>query len=325
MKKNIFATALLVFSGALAAIAGQIETRGIPADAAGVAQANVGDLFKSSLLQNATARAARFFREIEQETENDLWRAWGVSDPFKKITSVTVGFKVVKDTRGPEAVIFIARGNFVPSEILEALTQQRCKHSKLGAAGTRANIGKYSFVTIDEGRSLAGVYDANTIILIIEQDAVANLATAKAVLAALEGSSKSYVLPSMPVGQDWKIARPFFSFHVKFSSWKVNAPLHFVFPPTMPKPRDLRMAFGEDGSVFKFRLVMGYDTAAKAREAQSSVKALISEMLVRKSSDGKLHPMIKLLWAIKVDASGENFTITVDYPIAEIYKDFDNN
>lgn len=335
MKRNFFTTTLLVFSGIIAAnvaplhAKSTLNTRGIPADVVGFFQVNVADLLDSSLVQSATGRSKKFLESMKKEAANDLWRALGVSEPLKKITSATIGFKIIEKGRGPEPFIYIVRGNFVPSEILEALTQPRDKVSNpRWGPGTRMSIGKYSFVSIDGGRHLVGIYDANTIILTLGQEAGDSLATAKSVLAALEGSAKcgSYVVPAALVAHDRNIAKPLWIAHLDDVSWP-NHKRGFLFLENVAPPKRVSFALGTSDSVCQLRFDMGYDTVAEAREALSSVKNFLakSEAFVSKEIDATtkeedLNPMIRFFKAVKLEVVEKNLTLTVDYPESEFHK-----
>lgn len=338
MKKSIFIAGLLMLSGAIAAVAAPFNPKGIPATAQGIVHVDVEAFLKAPLgravqkeVSGATTGAGKELLAEIKEFQKDS----GV-DIFKDIGSITVGIIVPAQKKEPE-VVGIIRGSFTPSKFLAVALKK--KDSKAPEVKL-VHIGKYPFL---KGKAktggdvlgeefLVGVFDSNTLIVVPE----AKEALAKAAIAALEGTGKSFVAPAAIAAQGKQVGTPYV---VGFVDGKVfgDSKPDPTNPMDVQPPQKAHFALGESGSNTKIRVALEYASAADAQKTNTSVQGMLGffQMMALNPAgqDGKPDPKKaaeaarakKLFDALKINVTGKALVVALDIASADIIQSFTEN
>ncbi|MDR2430005.1 MAG: hypothetical protein LBD14_03765 [Puniceicoccales bacterium] len=335
MKKSVFSAGLLLLSGAIAAVAAPFTSKGIPDTVQGIVHVDLEAFLKSSVGQavqkkagESTGADGKSFRAQKEE----LQKEFGL-DIFKDFSSITAGVIAPgqKSDGEPEFVV-IVRGKFTPSKFLAgALNKKGSKKSTVKLV----HIGEYPFLkgkkvvdlVGDDDEGLLGIFDPNTLILIPN----GKEALAKAAIAALEGTGKSFAAPAALTAQGKQVGTPLV---LAYLDGKIFGDIR---DPDVLPPKKAHLALGESGPASKLRVALEYATAADAQKTQATVQATIGMLqmfaLNPAGDDGKPDPKKvaqaaqakKFFDALKINVTGNAFVVALDIASADIVQAMTEN
>ncbi|MDR1497602.1 MAG: hypothetical protein LBS59_04220 [Puniceicoccales bacterium] len=336
MKKCLFGAGIFLASS-FVAFAGALNTKGVPASAAGVVHIDFDAVSKSKIGQTVKENSnasipgepdANLLAELKKELT-----AGGVS--LEDIADLTVALVPRKEGE-PETVILV-RGKFDPAKIADAAKKENLK---------AITIGEHTFFVEklkSEKQPKGGlkldsdVYfsplDANTLLL------AENKTIAAAALDAFSGKAKSYTAPSSLSAYGKVVGTPFVLVYVNGKIFPKQAPAKKNAEPdalsldanmTPPNPAHLFFALGEDTKNFKTRLAMTYANAADVQKTQAIAQMMLGMVAMFTNPagpDGKPDPkkaadaakINKIVSSLKITTAEPNYLIfSLDYPVDEI-------
>lgn len=328
MKKQIIATSALV-ALAVAAVAGPLNTKGLPSESQGVIHLDFEASQKSNIVQAITKESEKKMAKnaAEKKSYEALKKDLGF-DPAQDITDITIGLlPSVSGANEPDAV-GIVRGKFSSEKILAALKTKKIATKTYNKA-TLVDMGAFlAAYAVDKevvrdipDDTLLAIVDKNTFIL--GKDGIIQKA-----IDTNAGSVKSYAAPATlsPFGK--QLGTPIV---LLYASGKLDpsepSPDN---PMAMPKMDNLYFALAESSKDAQARLAIDYPTVEDASGVQSKVQMLLGFLQMGLSQtngpDGQPDPQKvenakkvgKLLGALKLSTSGKSFMGALDYPSAEI-------
>jgi hypothetical protein len=331
MKYSLFSAAALLVTGSIAAFAGPINPRGIPADAAAVLHVDLDAGKRSAiykvaegLLDSATEKERADIETFKKETGLDI---------TKDITDVTLGVfgDISKLTGGDKSaadVVAFIRGNFNPTTIFVAARKHGYKLT---------TIQRYVFIEIPEKGDAADAkfyvspFGTKTLVVL------SKLSQAPAVIAAHRGETKSLELPASIVSFVQQIGGAPVVVAYSGTKGKTKKPAAAAnddaagFGINFPDPVETNLAVGDDGRNLKIRVSALYAAESETQEAQMAAQGILGMvgMFLGGSTagpDGKPDPkkaadaakLKKFLLALKISSDGKAFNVSFDYPTAEI-------
>jgi hypothetical protein len=318
MKKYILTVggALLAFS--IAALAGPLNTKGIPANAAFVCHVDFEAGEKSPIYQfflgnEGHTRAAypEFFQTLKNE--------YGIDFP-KDIKDITIGLSFPADGKGqPEQVTSIIRGKFSLDKD-KALAAYRKKSPGIDITP----IGKYS--AIGQDKALLILLDSSTVAIVAAPGSKNSHAAAAAFVAAYEGTAPSYVSPASLVAFSKQAgASPIVLAYMDGTTLPPNATAGVGIAP----PKGIYYSVGDDGKNVKLRVKADFSSTTEAQQAQAAAQGALGYLQMATANtngkDGKPDPkkvaaairLSKVVTALKLDVTDKNFNAALDYSTDE--------
>jgi hypothetical protein len=325
-----FSAVVLFVGGAVAAVAGPLNPRGIPVGAHAVLHVDFDAGKRSAIYKAAEWQAVAEVQNGLAKIEN-FWKETGVNI-FKDVADVTVGFfgDVSKLTTGNTSdldVVAFVRGNFTPEKIFIAARKQGYKLT---------TIQRYTFIEISDKNDAESEkfyispFGTKTLVVLTK------LSQAPAVIAAHRAEAKSFAVPAAVTALGGQIGVP--PAIVVYGSGQPKKPVAPGYADTagafglnFQDAEESRIAVGDDGKNLKIRVSASYAAEAKAQEAQTAVQGVLGMVGIllggnTAGADGKPDPkktadaakLKKFLSAVKISSAGKTFNISFDYPTTDI-------
>ncbi len=307
----------------MAALAGPLNTKGIPADAAGIVHFDFDAGAKSKVLQLVKKQINKELAEDSSEQkEFEAFKKETGFDPQKDIHDATIAF-FIKEAGAEPNMLVVLRGKF-PQKKLNAAAQSKSATSTEGektfiniktfldAYGINANIGGISEKTDD----------LFCLVLNDQTAIVSDKDTLDKSIAAHNG--QSYAAPADLVSFSKQVTNPMV---VAFADGKAipqeeNSPI--------PPAESSFVVIGESAKDLQVRLALNYSDENTPAQVNAMAQMFLGFTQARLANttgpDGQPDPekvkqaqqVTKLLSSLKLAPNGKAFTAAFDYPSEEV-------
>ena len=328
MKKTILTAGGAFLACVVAAVAGPINSKGIPANVYGIIHVDCDAILKSPL-----------GKESERVTKTTPKLA-EILDSIKKIgvtqvNDFTVGM-LPPGSKNENDLVVVIRGQFQPALIYAEAEKEKVpivssgKHRFIGMDRQKLERGKGCEETGPDSKPeylYICPIDAKTII------GVSDLKFASLAITAFTDAGKSFVPPASLIAYGKYSGTPWVLVYGKTDPKSVaSAPKKGMDAMIPAIPSNSFFALGEADGVLKFRLTTDYATDEEAQQMYGTVQMLLgmAPMLVENKINGpdKLDPaeakgieeLARVVKAVKHSTKGKRYNLSFDWPLVELIK-----